>query len=91
MHQIIQKFYGFQICANVFASFTELLASLWFSQNKSHKFYPGPMLPPIDRNFQLIYSNWRTNFSLSDKTWTEFSTLEVAECTYAVREKNNLA
>ncbi len=38
----------------------ELLAILWFFQNKSCKTYLELMLPPGDRNWQLIYPdcNW---------------------------------
>jgi len=35
----------------------DLLSIFWFLQNKSCKIYLGPMLPPGDKNWQLIYPN----------------------------------
>jgi len=60
MHQKVLQLKEFQICAYFFSS----LRSCWvisnfcyFSQNKSFLAYLGPMLPPGDKNWQLIYPN----------------------------------
>jgi len=48
----------------------ELIDFCDFSLNKSHETYLEPMLPPGDRNWQLIYPNWISSSVCSFSTDT---------------------